>query len=78
LRLVLAHLNADEEIAFLVSAGPDRWRAVEQVPNLEPGRTLLWHRPDGALPLLQPDGTETLIPDPFAGWVERVSTNAGM
>jgi hypothetical protein len=76
-RLVLAHLDADEEIAFLVSAGSHRWRAVEQVPDLEPGRTLLWHRPGGALPLLQPDGTETVISDPFAGWAERVSSNAG-
>ena len=77
LRLVLAHLNADEEIAFLVSAGSDRWQAVEQVPDVKPGRTLLWHRPGGPLPLLQPDGTETVISDPFAGWTERVSSNVG-
>jgi hypothetical protein len=77
LRMVLTHLNADEEIAFLVSAGPGRWRAVEQVPDFEPGRTLLWHRPGGPLPLLQPDGTETVISDPFAGWTERVASNAG-
>jgi hypothetical protein len=74
---VLAHLNADEEIAFLVSAGSDRWRAVEQVRALEPGRTLIWHRPGGPLPLLQPDGAETVIANPFAGWAERVSSQAG-
>ena len=77
LLLVLTRLNADEEIAFLVSTGSDRWRAVEQVPGLAPGRTLLWHRPGGPLPLLKPDGTETVISDPFAGWVERVPSNAG-
>ena len=76
-KLVLAHLNADEESAFLVSAGAGRWRAAEQVSEVGPGRTLLWHRPGGPLPLLGPDGTDTNIADPFAGWVERVPSRAG-
>jgi hypothetical protein len=45
--LVVSQLNSDEEIAFLISEGAGRWRAVEQVSELESGRTVLWHTPGG-------------------------------
>lgn len=62
-------LNEDPEIAFLMPEGPESWRAVWQVEELL-GKTLVWHVPGGSLPLLHPDGSESLIPDPFAGWQE--------
>jgi hypothetical protein len=62
-------LNEDPEIAFLMPEGPGRWRAVWQVEELL-GKTLVWHAPGGPLPLLHPEGGESLIPDPFAGWQE--------
>jgi hypothetical protein len=62
-------LNEDPEIAFLVPEGPGHWRAVWRVGDLL-GKTLVWHVPGGPLPLLRPEGGESFIPDPFAGWHE--------
>jgi len=67
--LLHERLNSDPEIAFIVRDGPERWRAVWQVDDIR-GTTMLWHVPGGPLPLLRPDGPDTLIEDPFAGWRE--------
>ena len=34
------------------------------------GKTMLWHVPGGPLPLIKPEGEDSLIEDPFAGWQE--------
>jgi hypothetical protein len=65
--LLRARLNQDQEIAFLMPEGPGRWRAVWESDDVL-GKTMLWHVPGGPLPLLRPDGSETFIEDPFAGW----------
>jgi hypothetical protein len=67
--LLHERLNSDPEIAFIIRDGPERWRAVWQVDDIR-GKTMLWHVPGGSLPLLHPDGPDTLIADPFAGWRE--------
>jgi hypothetical protein len=72
--LLHERLNADPEIAFIIQDGVGRWRAVWQVDDLT-GKTMLWHVPGGALPLVMPDGQDILLSDPFAGWQER---NPGM
>ena len=76
LTLLLERLNADPEVAFIVPAGPRRWRAASHLPRLAPGAHTLWHTPSGALPLLGRGDTEPdiSIPDPFAGWEERLPT----
>ena len=69
---LLGVLNADDEIAFLVAAGPGRWKARRMVDELPAGRTMaLWHIPSGPLPLV--GTTNSDIPDPFAGWQEQVT-----
>ena len=73
---VLRHsLNADTEIAFLVSAGDKSWKAVPKVMALPDGRYALWHVPSGALPLISADraAPPTSITDPWSGWQEARS-----
>jgi hypothetical protein len=71
--LLLRDFLSDEpDVAFVISDGSRRWRAVATVAALEPGRYCLWHIPSGPLPLIkggkaQPD----LIINPFAGWHEK-------
>lgn len=74
LTLLLAHLNADPEIAFIVPDGARRWRAIPNLSGLSPGPQALWHTPSGALPLLGRSPSEPDIPiaDPYAGWEERL------
>jgi hypothetical protein len=71
--LLLAWLNGEEEIAFLVSDGEKRWRAVAEVDRLAEGDYMLWHIPTGPLPLLaeQVDGKDGLVDSPWEGWTER-------
>jgi hypothetical protein len=66
------YLNQTEEIAFIVSDGLQRWRAVKAVPNMDLGRICLWHMPSGSLPLLHPLPSKTVesISDPWGGWTE--------
>jgi hypothetical protein len=45
-------LNSQEEIAFLVSDGEKRWKAVRTIPELQGPRHCLWHVHSGPLPLL--------------------------
>jgi len=70
--LVLAWLNADPDIAFLVPDGPGRWRASRQVPELPDGTHALWHVPGGPLPVIEADGQwlGRTVADPFRGWTE--------
>jgi len=75
-RILIARLNADSEIAFIVPDGPrpsllsqllntghrQRWKAVQTADALEDGAHILWHVPAGALPLLGVEGPSTLRP----------------
>jgi len=63
-------LNQNEEIAFVISDGPSRWRAVHTVPSIDSRRICLWHIPSGPLPLLHPHPSKRIdsITDPWSGW----------
>lgn len=75
---LVAWLDAEEVIAFIVPDGPRRWRAVPQLGGpLPDGQICLGHTQSGPLPLLHrwlasipfvPGGK---VRDPFAGWRER-------
>jgi hypothetical protein len=69
---VLEMLNADEEVAFLVKDGPNRWKAILSVPTLPPGRIAIWHIPSGPPPLLAADKQQHdgQVQDAFSGWNE--------
>lgn len=66
---LLQWLNAHRDIAFLVSNGPNQWKAVPTIPEAVDGRYILWHIPSG--PLWHPNDCceVTVIKDPFQGWV---------
>jgi hypothetical protein len=68
--LLHTRLNEDPEIAFIQREGPDHWRATLQVGDIR-GKMKLWHINGGPLPLLRPQGDDTFIADPFAGWREE-------
>ncbi|MFZ2163007.1 MAG: hypothetical protein WAW02_12380 [Sideroxyarcus sp.] len=66
-------LSDDSEIAFLVTDGKKRWRAVDRLDTTNISRIGLWHIPSGSLPLLaerhgEPDSE---IVNPWLGWEER-------
>jgi hypothetical protein len=61
-RVIHDWLNQNDEIAFIVSDGPRRWRAVQTVAHLDSARICLWHVPSGPLPLSI---------DPWKGWTIR-------
>lgn len=71
LQQLLSWLNSDEEIAFIVSDGPKRWKAVPSLQKIASGRFCIWHTPSGPLPLLG-YGTikDTSVSDPRSGWTE--------
>ena len=62
------HVNATDDLAYLVACGPGQWKAVRALESTECGRYCLWHVQSGPLPLLRP-GSETPgeVVDPFAG-----------
>lgn len=66
---LLGILNADPEIAFIVSNGPGHWIAQDTLSLAPDGRRCLWHHLSGPLPCL-PAGT---VKDPWRGWKERAS-----
>jgi hypothetical protein len=69
---LMAFINDEPELAFIVSTGPGRWRAVNRVPELPDGEYVLWHDPGGPLMLLRPNGGEQVIKNPWKGWTEQV------
>jgi len=70
---LLALLNEDPDLAFLVTAGAGRWIAHSRVPDLSLGRTALWNVPSGPLPLLGTTASDAdeVVADPWAGWTEN-------
>jgi hypothetical protein len=65
------HVNATDDLAYLVACGPGQWKAVRSLGSIECGRYGLWHVPSGPLPLLH-SGSESSseVEDPFSGWSE--------
>jgi len=77
---IQTYLNADEEIAFIVSNGPKRWKTVKTVDKFPDGVYRLWFIPSGPLPLVPPtslNGREPteddLIMNPWKGWSTQPS-----
>lgn len=70
---VVKWLSADNEIAFIVSAGPKRWIARPELEGVHFNRLALWHIPSGPLPLLPGRAWQRArwIEDPMQGWKER-------
>jgi hypothetical protein len=68
---LLDYLNKSDEIAFIVSNGDRKWKAVHTIEAMPHGRYALWHIPAGPLPLMRRgEETKETIADPFAGWEE--------
>jgi hypothetical protein len=69
---IFAFLNDDEEVAFLVKDGPEKWIAKKNIDYVSDARYCIWHVPSGPLPLVRPNGQEDgLIEDPWQGWNEE-------
>jgi hypothetical protein len=69
--VVLAALNADPSVAFIIADGPGKWMARGSLDTISDGRLCLWHVPSGPLPLLRPGAEPPLVvDDPWAGWTE--------
>lgn len=66
---IVEYLNADDDIAFIVSAGPKSWKAVSKVNfhHLQE-KIQLWHIAGGPLPLVDQSRQGKTIKDPFSGW----------
>jgi hypothetical protein len=45
--VLIERLNQAPEIAFIVSDGPQRWRAVTSIQNVPDGDACMWHIPSG-------------------------------
>ena len=72
-QIFIARLNQDQEIAFIVPDGPNRWKAVSSVASLNDGDHSLWHVPGEPLTLLGADGSKENIVDPWRGWTQQVT-----
>ncbi len=69
---ILEWLNQNDELAFIISAGPKRWKATTSTAELPGRRVCLWHIPSGPLPLLgsTPKSPTSSVADPWSGWDE--------
>ena len=69
-----AMLDSDPEVALIVPAGRGKWRAQNEVPELEDGEHLLWHIPSGPIVLepMKVKGKNTIVKEPLRGWKEIV------
>ena len=70
---LFAWLNDESDIAFIISAGPMRWRAVNAMDEAREGRSCLWHRQSGPLPLLREGVADSFVVDPWTGWTEETT-----
>lgn len=72
--MLIEWFNQAPEIAFIVSDGPQHWKAVPSVPNVADGDICMWHVPSGPLPLLtgprHNDPIEQVV-SPWEGWREK-------
>ena len=69
--LLLTLLNEDRDIAFIVTNGNKKWKAIETIERLEDGRYCIWHVPSGPLPLVGSFRKKAHVKDPWAGWKEK-------
>lgn len=78
--LLLSFLNQSDDLAFIVSDGDGRWKAVNTIPKLEFCRLALWNVPSGPLPLLRRGNeSDSQIENPWAGWnEERAAADPGL
>ncbi len=73
LRALVSWLNNESDIAFIVSDGHKKWKAVHAVESPCDQRYCLWHSASGPLSLPRkflPDGT---VRDPWKGWKEKLT-----
>jgi hypothetical protein len=64
-------LNSEEQIAFLISDGRKKWKAVESISEFPNDRITIWHIESGKLPLLTESGNDEWIENPWNGWTEK-------
>ena len=64
-------LNSEEQIAFLVSDGHKKWKAVKSLKEFPAERISIWHIESGPLPLLTESGKDEWIENPWNGWTEK-------
>ncbi len=70
-------LSSSGELAAILPNGPHQWIASGKFELKSSSVFYLWHIPSGALPLLQLDGKQSWIEDPFRGWTElRTGANS--
>jgi hypothetical protein len=68
--IILDWLNNDDEIAFFVSKGPKKWKAVKTIDKLKT-YNLFWHTPYQNLPLIRGNNEKPgVIENPWLGWEE--------
>lgn len=70
-RLLLTLLNEDTDIAYVVSNGKKKWKAIKSIQSIHDGRYCLWHIPSGPPPLMGGLLKEGWVKDPWAGWKEK-------
>jgi hypothetical protein len=73
LQALLTWLNDENDIAFIISDGHKKWKAVHTLEVLYNQRYCLWHSASGPLPLLRkifPDGK---VQNPWKGWKEKLT-----
>ena len=71
-RVIHDWLSSKRELAYLVSDGPRRWRAVAAIENFATNKICIWHVPSGPLPLIHSDPNSDVawVTDPWRGWQE--------
>lgn len=71
--LLLNRLNEEANMLFIVSDGPQKWKAVDSLESLPIGRYGIWLKNAGPLPLIgdDPSDLDTEILDPEKGWEEK-------
>ena len=72
-KLIFELLNDDKDIAYVVSDGKKKWKAVETIKSVHDGIFCIWHIPSGPLPLLGGFLWNRRVQDPWAGWKEKQS-----
>ncbi len=72
---IIKYINDQEDLAYIVADGPNKWIAKNTVDILEATEHFIWHIPSGPLPLLREVGQDPLtIDEPFKGWTQLRNT----
>jgi hypothetical protein len=72
-RVLLTWLAESAQVAFLLSDGIGRWKAVHELNELPNAPVEMWHIPSGPLPLLGKERHDPVqeIASPWNGWAEQ-------